>query len=471
MDRLLNDVDLTGTRGDLAATEVTAVAFDSRAVPPGALFCCLPGTRRDGHDYAPAAVAAGAAALLVERPLPLPVPQAVVAPGQARHAMALAACTLHGHPAEGLSLVGVTGTNGKTTVTRLLADLLAGAGRRAVGLGTLDGARTTPEAPDLQRRLGEARSAGIDTVVMEVSSHALVQARVDGFRFDVAVFTNLSHDHLDYHGTMQSYFAAKATLFTDEHARAAVVNVGDPWGRRLAELTTLPVTAYSPVDATDVQVSAGGTDLTWRGRRLHLPLIGAYHVANAVAAATTAVVLGLSEEQAAAGLGTARPVPGRFEPVPGPAPYSVVVDYAHTPDGLAVALASARILAAGHRVVVVFGCGGDRDRDKRPAMGAAAAAGADLVVVTADNSRSEATGAIIDDILAGVGEASAVVVEPARRAAIARALAAARPGDVVLLAGKGHETTLEVGGQVTAFDDRQVAAELLGGRPSDGGVA
>jgi len=454
MDLMFQGVDVVGWRGDPAAIDVTSITLDSRQVTPGALFCCLVGGHADGHDHAAGAVAAGATALLVERPLDLDAVEAEVRPGAARHAMALAACAFHGHPAAGLTTVGVTGTNGKTSVTHLVRSIFDAARRPATVIGTLDGARTTPEAPELQRRLAAARADGQEVVAVEVSSHALVQGRVDGFQFSAAVFTNLSHDHLDYHANLDDYFAAKARLFTPDHAALGVVNIADRHGRRLADGAAIPVVGFSPDDAADVELAAGRTTFTWRGRRVTLPLTGAFHVVNAVAAATTAAALDVDIDAIVAGLARVPPVPGRFEIVAGPDPFTVVVDYAHTPDGLAVALDSARQLAAGRRVVAVVGCGGDRDREKRPAMGATAAAGADLTVITSDNPRSEPPMAIIDAIRAGVPAGAAVDVEIDRRAAIGRAVAAAAPGDVVLIAGKGHETVIEAAGRTVPFDDR-----------------
>jgi UDP-N-acetylmuramoyl-L-alanyl-D-glutamate--2,6-diaminopimelate ligase len=461
MDRLFEEVEVVGALGDVAGTEVTSVEFDSRAVAPGALFFCLPGHRTDGHDFAAAAVGAGAVGLMVERSLDLPVPQVVVAPGTARPAMAGAACAFFDYPARSLVTVGVTGTNGKTTVTHLLASILDGHGQPCAVIGTLDGARTTPEAPVVQRILGEARRHGRAAAAVEVSSHALSEARVDGILFDAAVFTNLSHDHLDYHGSMASYFAAKASLFTPGRAAVAVVNTDDVWGRSLLEQLTIPVVTFSSGDGTEVETAAGRTSFVWRGRKIELRLTGAYHVANALAAATTASVLGVPEDAVVRGLEGAGPVPGRFEVVEVPAPFTVVVDYAHTPDGLEVALESARRLVGGGRVLCVFGCGGDRDRAKRALMGRVASGGADVTVITSDNPRHEDPAAIIDDVRSGVVDGADVVVEPDRGRAIARAVELARPGDVVLVAGKGHESVIEVGDRRLPFDDRQVAAAAV----------
>jgi UDP-N-acetylmuramoyl-L-alanyl-D-glutamate--2,6-diaminopimelate ligase len=468
MDRLFEEVEVIEAHGDPATTEVTAIEFDSRRVGPGALFCCLPGHDTDGHDHAADAVARGAAGLLVERRLDLDVTQAVVPPGTAREAMARVACAFYGQPARSLVSVGVTGTNGKTTVTHLLASVFDAHGWPAVVIGTLDGARTTPESPVLQRLLAEARDHARRAVAMEVSSHALTQARVDGIRFDAAVFTNLSHDHLDYHGTVEAYFAAKASLFTPSHAALGVVNDDDPWGRRLMSIAGIPTVGYRMAEVDDIVSTPGRTSFTWRGRSVDLALSGGLHVANALAAATTAASLGIPEDTIVAGLGNAPPVAGRFEVMVTPAPYTVVVDYAHTPDGLRVALDSARRLAATGRVVCVFGCGGDRDHDKRPAMGAEAAAGADVAILTSDNPRSEDPAAIIADVLRGVDEPSRVIVRPDRGAAIELAVEMAGPGDVVVVAGKGHETEIEVGGRRLPLDDRVAVREATTRRFGNG---
>jgi len=460
MDRLLEEVGVVEVLGDPAAVEITSVEFDSRSARPGSLFCCLAGGATDGHDHAPEAVARGAPALLVERPLALHATQVVVAPGTARAAMARVARTLYGDPATALTTVGVTGTNGKTTVTHLLGAVFEAHGWPAAVIGTLDGARTTPEAPVLQRLLAEARDGGRRAVAMEVSSHALTQRRVDGIRFDAAVFTNLSHDHLDYHRTMEAYFEAKAALFGADRCALAVVNADDDWGRRLLERVTVPAVGFSMAEVDDVEDGAPGLSFTWRGRRVAMALAGSLHVANALAAATAAAALGVPEDDVVAGLRRAAPIRGRFEVVGTDAPFTVVVDYAHTPDGLELALAAARRLAGGHRVLCVFGCGGDRDHDKRPAMGAVAAAGADVVVLTSDNSRGEEPRAIAAEVLAGVPRdgGAAFEVELDRGLAIERAVAVAGPGDVVLVAGKGHEQVIEVGDRRIPFDDRAVAA-------------
>ncbi|MCB0964618.1 MAG: UDP-N-acetylmuramoyl-L-alanyl-D-glutamate--2,6-diaminopimelate ligase [Acidimicrobiales bacterium] len=440
------------------AVAVTVAVHDSRAVAPGCLYCCIPGARHDGHDFAGGAVEAGATALLVERELDLPVPQLVVP--SVREAIGPVAALLAGDPSEHLEVVGVTGTNGKTTTTHLLAAILEAAGRSCGTIGTLTGARTTPEAPELQAQLAAMVAEGRDAVAMEVSSHALDQHRVDGTRFRVGVFTNLSQDHLDHHETMEAYFAAKARLFTPELCDVAVVNRDDTRGRLLAEVAAVPTRSYGLDDVADLVLSASGSAFTWRGQPVHLPLPGRFNVANALAAATAAAELGIGADAVAAGLAAAGVVAGRFERVEVGQPFLAVVDYAHTPEGLAELLGAARELTAG-RVIVVFGAGGDRDHSKRPLMGEAAAAGADLVVLTTDNPRSEDPAAIISAVRAGIDDETDLLVEPDRAAAIAAAVGAAGPDDAVVVAGKGHETTQVVGTEATPFDDRLVLADAI----------
>jgi UDP-N-acetylmuramoyl-L-alanyl-D-glutamate--2,6-diaminopimelate ligase len=449
------------------STRITSMTHDSRQVTAGELFACLRGALHDGHVFAAAAVAAGAAALMVDHELAdVGVGQLVVS--DTRLAIGPVAAAVYDEPSRGLEMIGVTGTNGKTTTTHLLAAILRAAGRPTSANGTLSGAKTTPEAPELQQRLAAARAAGDRAVVMEVSSHALALHRVDGTRFAAAVFTNLGNDHLDLHGTVEAYFRAKARLFSPELAAIGVANADDPHGRLLLDAAPIEMVPFCLADATDVVVTADHHELTWRGARLSVALGGAFNVANTLAAATTAAALGVAPADVAAGLATAEPVPGRFERVAAPGgddDVAIIVDYAHTPDGLAEVIAAARAIADG-RVVIVFGAGGDRDHPKRPRMGAVAAAGADRVVVTSDNPRSEDPAAIIDAVLSGVDpdDRARVVVEPDRAAAIALAVAGAAAGDVVVVAGKGHETTQTIGDSVVPFDDRDVVRRLLAER-------
>ncbi len=452
---------------DPAGTDVVAITATSQTVVPGSLFCCIPGRTTDGHRFAPAAVAAGAVALLCERPLEAAdlgrvVPQVVVADGRA--AMARAAAALHGHPSRRLAVVGVTGTNGKTTTTHLLKALLEADGRAAEVIGTLSGPRTTPEATELQAALAGAADRGAAVVALEVSSHALALHRVDATWFSVAVFTNLSPEHLDFHGGMDDYFAAKAGLFSPERTGVAVVNADDPWGRRLLAAARLPTRTFSLADAHGLELGPAGARFRWEGHPVWLRPGGTFNVANALAAAAAARELDVPAAAVADGLSSAGAVPGRLEAIDRGQPFQVLVDYAHTPAGLEACLQAAREMTSGSgRVVVVFGCGGDRDHAKRPLMGAIASHLADLAVLTSDNSRSEDPAAIAAAVLSGVpdGASGTFVVEPDRRSAIALALSNAGPGDVVVLAGKGHETTQVTGDRVVPFDDRVVAAEEL----------
>ncbi len=458
-------------RGDAGIT-VGEAAFDSRQVPPGALFFCVRGARADGHDFAADASRAGAAALVVERWLDLDLPQVLVR--SARQAMGPMSAVVFGEPARSLTIVGVTGTNGKTTVVHLLDAVLRTAGRRTGAIGTVGAhagaepiplARTTPEAPDLQRLLARMRDAGVTTVSMEVSSHALDQGRVDGVTFDAAVFTNLSQDHLDHHGSMESYFAAKASLFAPGRTEHALLNLDDPWGRRLLDVA-VPVTTFgldpgADVRAEEVRASVDGLTFRVGDREVRSPLRGAFNVWNCLAAIACSAAIGVDADDAIEGIASAGQVAGRMEPVEAGQDFLAVVDYAHTPDSIRTVLAAARPLATG-RVIVVFGCGGDRDRAKRFPMGAAATEGADLTVITTDNPRSEDP----DDIIADVEQGAAAgggryVVEPDRRSAIRLALGEGRPGDVVVVAGKGHEAEQELGGESVPFDDRVVVREEL----------
>jgi UDP-N-acetylmuramoyl-L-alanyl-D-glutamate--2,6-diaminopimelate ligase len=443
-----------------AAIPVRAVTIDSRRVTPGALFACLPGALADGHDFAAAAVAAGATSLLAQRRLPLPVAQLVVE--DSRRAVGWLSAAFHDHPARAMTMVGITGTNGKTTTAHLLGAILRHAGKRTAVLGTLSGTFTTPEAPDLQADLARLRDDGTDAVVMEVSSHALALERVTGTHFAIAVFTNLGRDHLDFHHTAERYFAAKARLFTRELSAHGVVWVDDLHGRRLADTAPIPVIEVCAGDAADVELGASGSRFTWRGQRVELQLPGRHNVANALLAAAAAEALDVPPATIAAGLAAAPLVPGRVEAVDAGQPFGVLVDFAHTPEALATLLDNLRELTRG-RLIVVFGCGGDRDPDKRPLMGAAAGERADVVVVTSDNPRREDPEAIIDAVVAGIGAAPRGEIhrQADRRAAIGAALTSARPGDLVVIAGKGHETTQTAAGQVRPFDDRAVARELL----------
>lgn len=467
---LLRAAGIDGSIPDPAPStpEVTGVVHDSRSVRPGDLFCCIPGAAHDGHDFASLAVVGGAHAILGERPLDLPVPTIVVP--SVRKAMPLLAAALHGWPSRHLGLVGVTGTNGKTSVVHLLSWILASAGLRTDAHGTLSGGRTTPEATDLQAMFGRWVSDGVEAAAIEVSSHALSQHRVDGTRFALVGFTNLSRDHLDFHASMSDYEEAKALLFDGSFSSHALVMVDTEAGRRMAALARDAGMAVTEVEATTAGEAIGpdGVGFEWRGHPVQVSTPGRFTIANALLAAEMATALGVAEGDVVDGLASAPPVPGRFEPVPLEDGPRVVVDYAHTPDALSAALSTAREITTG-RLVVVFGCGGGRDRGKRPEMGRIAAAGADIVVVTSDNPRGEPPEGVIADILSGMDSAP-LLVEPDRRAAIAGALRLAGPADLVLIAGKGHEDTQESEGRMEPFDDRVVARREWARMLADGDV-
>ncbi len=467
-------------------TEVTDLAFDSRRVGPGTLFFCVKGMSTDGHEFAPAALEAGAAALVVERPLDLGLPEVLV--GSARDAMAPLAARFFGEPTRRLELVAVTGTNGKTTTAFLVRAILEGLGRSCGLLGTVkqvvggaevEAVRTTPEAIELQRIFAAMVAAGDRACSMEISSHALVLGRADCVEVAAAAFTNLTQDHLDFHADMADYYAAKRLLFTGAEGRrgpprAAAVNVDDPYGARLAAelaevdtrlITFSPGGAEAELRALDVDFDAAGSRFTLDGPGgrvpVELPLPGHFNVENALAALALTHGLGIGLADAAAALREAEPVPGRMEPIREGQPFLVLVDYAHTPDSLENVLDAARKLTEG-RLISVLGCGGDRDRAKRPLMGRAGASGSDLAVITSDNPRSEEPAAIIEEILGGIDDREGVVVEEDRRAAIGLALAEAAPGDLVVIAGKGHEQGQEFeAGRKIPFDDREVARERL----------
>jgi len=430
-----------------AAVEILDLAYDPAAAGPGVLFFCLPGSRADGHAFAAAAVAKGAVALVVEHVVDVAVPQLVVP--SIRRSMPVAANAFFGEPSHELEIAAVTGTNGKTTTAFLLNSILEVAGRRPalltnierrVGGGRRPTGLNTPEAIDLQRLFREMIDAGDRSCVMEATSIASAQGRLDGTRLAVLIFTNLTQDHLDFHGSMEEYFAAKKKLFAQ--AEHAVVNVGDPWGRRLAG--ELPAArTFTPDDELP------GVVLHLRGRFNRANALGAVHAARA---------LGVEEEEIRAGIEALHGVPGRFESVEEGQPFAVVVDYAHTPDSLANVLTAARELGTG-RVIAVFGAGGDRDRGKRPLMGLAAASGADRAIVTTDNPRSEDPAAIAAEVVSGAPARLETILD--RRAAIEAALDEAEPGDVVVIAGKGADVDMELADRRIPFDDKDVVRAAL----------
>jgi UDP-N-acetylmuramoyl-L-alanyl-D-glutamate--2,6-diaminopimelate ligase len=460
---ILDDVTLDVATGGL---EITHVDIDSRECVPGSLFFALPGTSTNGARFATDAVGRGALCVVASTPLDVAAPVVVVPATQLNALCAHASAAVVGHPETKTRLVAVTGTNGKTSVTTIIAELARALSWNGANIGTLTNERTTPAAPELFRTLaslvdGFDPSVQHSVVAMEVSSHAISQHRVDGLEFTVAAFTNLSHEHLDYHGSMEEYFVVKSQLFTSEHSQRAVIWDDDAYGHRLSTLTSLPVTRVSRGDATDVVTSLTGTTFFWRHHLVNSALLGDYNVDNALIAMTIMSVLGADDASIAAAMGEVESVSGRFDVVRG-SDVTVIVDYAHTPEGLRRLLEDVRVMVPGGRVITVFGCGGDRDRAKRPEMGLVASTYSDLTIVTSDNPRSESPESIIDAVMSGVVSGANVVRDADRRSAIARALEAASSGDVVVVAGKGHETTQTIGELVVPFDDRVVARELLG---------
>jgi UDP-N-acetylmuramoyl-L-alanyl-D-glutamate--2,6-diaminopimelate ligase len=462
-----------------AAVDIAGLAYDNRVVGPRDLFFCVRGFTRDGHEFAADAVARGAAALVVDHIVDADIPQVVVE--DVRRAMPPVAAAFYGDPTGHLDLVGITGTNGKTTTAYLVRALLEADGRQSGLLGTVKSViggtelaleRTTPEAIDLQRAFRAMLDAGDSACVMEVSSHALELGRVDAAHFAVGVFTNLTQDHLDFHPTMEDYFEAKRKLFTEVGARQAVLNLDDPHGLRLATDPEILAPLTFALDhpgatyrADDVRTGLSGSRFALHSpdgvAELSSPLRGRFNVSNVIAAFAAARALGVPFDTAVAAVERAGQVPGRFETVDEGQRFAVLVDYAHTPDSLENVLSSARDLTDG-KLHVVFGCGGDRDRKKRPLMGEIAARMADHVFVTSDNPRSEDPDAIIAEILVGIDRP--VDHDADRRAAIFAAVAEAREGDVIVIAGKGHEQGQEfAGGDKIPFDDVSVAREALRG--------
>ncbi|HEX4685570.1 MAG TPA: UDP-N-acetylmuramoyl-L-alanyl-D-glutamate--2,6-diaminopimelate ligase [Nocardioides sp.] len=467
--------------GDLG-TRVSGATLDSRRVSPGGLYAGLPGARGHGAAYWPEAREAGAVALVTDADGAATVGDdvATLVVPEVRPVLGRVSALVYGEPATRLRMIGVTGTQGKTTTTRLLESGLTGAGVPAAVVGTV-GTRilgedvssvlTTPEAPDLHRLLRRMVDAGVEACAMEVSSHALVMGRVGGVVFDVGVFLNLGRDHLDFHRDMDDYFDAKALLFTPQHARRGLVSVDDTWGERLIERAGIPVATMS-TDGRSADWTAAGIQLLPTGALFRVrgpgvdvaagcPIPGGFNVANTVAAVAAAATAGYDADAVARAISGGPGVPGRLERIDEGQAFEVVVDYAHKPDAVAAALTTLRRLTSG-RVIVVLGAGGDRDPGKRPEMGRLAAEGADLLVVTDDNPRSEDPASIRASILSGTEGGAAEVVEIGdRRTAIAEALHRAAAGDVVLIAGKGHESGQEVAGVMHPFDDRVVAREEL----------
>ncbi len=475
-------ISSTGTIQSGADIDVLGLAYDSRRVKPGYLFVAVPGLKTDGHLYIKDAVAAGAVAVVAEKPAgDIGTNVAGIITRDSRRALARMASEFYGRPSERLKLIGITGTNGKTTTAYLLEAIFRRAGQKTGLIGTveyrIDGARmpaerTTPESLDLQRTLASMVEAGVDTAVIEVSSHALHLKRIDDCAFAARIFMNLSQDHLDFHTDLEAYFQAKSKLFaTDFGEGLRLANVDDEYGRRLAadygeKMVTFGVRS-GQYRAEDVRLTAEETSFTLVGPAGNLPvrsrLLGAFNVMNLTAAAAAALELGIGADDVAAGLLKMDQVPGRFETVACGQDFKVLIDYAHTPDGLEKVLSAARQLAGSRRLITVFGCGGDRDKGKRPKMGAIAAGLSDIAIVTSDNPRSEPPESIIDDILAGVPEnapaSTSVIAE--RGQAIKAALREAQAGDVVIIAGKGHEDYQILNDRVIHFDDRSAAEEAL----------
>jgi UDP-N-acetylmuramoyl-L-alanyl-D-glutamate--2,6-diaminopimelate ligase len=459
------------------SVEVDDVVHDSGSAAPGKLFVAVRGTASDGHTFVSQAVARGCEVVCVDHPMDVEATQLVV--DDTRLAMGPLASAVHGDPSRSLPIIGVTGTNGKTTVTHFIESIATTAGLRAGLIGTIRTSvagrdlpatgRTTPEASDFQRLLATMRDAGAEVVAAEISSHALELGRVRGTRFQVAAFTNLSQDHLDFHGDMTAYRHAKERLFSEYPVASAVLNVDDPVGRDIAGWASMPkltVGEDASYSATTLAESLRGTtiELNTRGRvtELDVPVVGRFNVQNLLLAAVCCLALGLEESVVVEAMRQVTGVPGRFESVSVDGAVGVIVDYAHTPEGIQMVIQAARRLT-DQRVIAVVGAGGDRDRAKRPLMGRAAAT-ADLVVVTNDNPRSEDPAEIATAVVGGLPEGTSTIVELDRRRAIARAIEAAAPGDLVLILGKGHEKTQETGGVVSPFSDQDVAREILAGR-------
>lgn len=457
--------------------EVDGIAYRSESVTAGDLFFCVPGFAHDGHDFAAQAVAAGASAVVVQRELGVAVPQFLVE--DCRRALSIAAANFHGLPSRDIEVVGITGTNGKTTTSYLLDSILRASGRKTGLLGTVESrigdevrpaTRTTPESADLQAVLAEMRAAGVVACSMEVSSHAIDLGRIEGMHFAAVAFTNLTQDHLDFHHTIEEYFSVKRRLFTEFDCDARVVDIDDPFGNGIANeipgVITVGRASNADVRAVDESLDASGATfmlVTPNGSApVRLPLAGAYNVSNALLAAGCALALGIGLNDIVAGLSSAPQVPGRLQRVDCGQDFTVVVDYAHTPDSLEKAIAAVSAVTEG-RLIVVFGCGGDRDPDKRPVMGMAAGRSADYSIITSDNPRSEDPVGIILSIEDGVRETEGeyeIIVD--RRDAIEAAVRMARPGDAVLIAGKGHEDYQIFSDRTVHFDDREVAREALG---------
>jgi len=468
-------------------TQISSVEYDSRIVGPGSLFCCLRGIEADGHEYARDAVSAGATAILVDHKLELDGVAQVICENT-RWAMGKIAASFYDHPCESLKVIAVTGTNGKTSTTYCIEGIFKETSQLTGVIGTIEirigqqvisAVRTTPESPDLQRILAQMVSEGVEMAAMEVSSHAIELDRHRGCRFDAAIFTNLSQDHLDFHGSMEDYFASKRKLFTDSDIQKesfiSAIGTSDKWSDRLADVSNGNILRFGTRPGADVLATgltarpgSGSFCLEYNGEKVgsaegrwEVPLGGTIGTINALGAVAVSHELGIAFDDIKAGLAGISGVPGRMQPVDVGQPFTVIIDYAHTPEALEAVLSDSHNLTEG-RVICVFGCGGDRDRDKRPKMGSAVDSHSDLSIVTSDNPRGEDPLLIINDIMVGMGRED-VRIEPDRRKAINLALTEAASGDLVLIAGKGHESGQTVAGITTPFDDTIVAIEELGG--------
>ena len=461
----VSEVAITEIIGD-ASVMIHDITHDSKKSSNGSIFCCVVGENTDGHNFVTDAINNGASAVLTERRLAIDAPQVIVS--DVRNAMGFFAAELFSRPSLKIKVIGVTGTNGKTTTAHLLAAILRQHGWDTTVFGTLSGARTTPESTDLQRALAQEVERGIKAVVMEVSSHALVLRRVVGTKFAAAVFTNLGQDHLDFHRTIENYFAAKSQLFTEQYSEIAIINRDDLYGEKLISTLRLKneisIQEFGITDAAEIEAEVSSVSFVWRGEKIHLATGGHFNVMNALAAANAAVKLGVATSDIATGLAAADAIAGRFESVVTGQNFGVVVDYAHTPEALQNVLQAARkVISKSSRVIIVFGCGGGRDHNKRAKMGKVASDLADVVVITTDNPRFEEAAKIASEIESGVDSShqKMIYVILDRRSAIAQAFASAISGDIVVIAGKGHESTQTIGESEIEFNDVVVSRELL----------
>tara|TARA_B100002052_G_scaffold157084_1_gene143154 strand:- start:293 stop:1699 length:1407 start_codon:yes stop_codon:yes gene_type:complete len=449
--------------GEINDVEVHGLSYDSRLINSGDLFFCFKGEKKDSHDFVYDAIKGGASALVVERKIDIDFPQVISS--SSRKMMSEIAEIFYEFPSREITTVGVTGTNGKTTTVNILSAIAKAAGEKTETIGTLTGQLTTPEAPDLQRQIRDSIGNGVSFLAMEVSSHALLQNRISRMTYDAAIFTNLSLDHLDYHGDMESYYKAKSSLFSPTHSKLAVINADNQFGKRLMNEVEIPQVSFSLNDVDIVERTLIKTTFRWKGKIIELKLPGVFNLENALAAAVTAEALGFNREVIAKGLESAKGTPGRFELLThsDEEPY-IIVDYCHTPDGLEKILLSINELLPGARTHIVFGCGGDRDTSKRAQMGMISETHATNVYLTSDNPRSENQMAIINDILAGIHDTEPVYVNPDRREAIFHAVTTANQDDVVLIAGKGCEPYQEISGTLHPFLDSDVGREALEAR-------